>query len=281
MIAIRKIKSLHRSHPGAGEAGSDQACLDHSNDEAAKYRADDRRLAAEDRRAADQHGSDGGQQVALALVAEEVLVLQRQDDRGAGGEKAHQSENLDLFAVNVDADDARDVVRIADEQRMFAEAVTREDKPEKADDKHCPKCLYRNLLKPVDTCRRRKRTPDDPLPYRTVFGAAQRIGLAAREHGRHASPEELRRQRRHEGRNADLGDDDAVKEPDENPRRQACGDRDPAKLIFLEQNREDEARKGNDRGKAEVDFAGADDERQACGEQDQRRQGGKEGRGEM
>ena len=63
------------------------------------------RLTAKDRRAADQHGRDGGQQVALALVAEEVLVLQRQNDRCASGEKAHKREDLDLLAIDVDADD--------------------------------------------------------------------------------------------------------------------------------------------------------------------------------
>ncbi len=116
------------------------------------------------------------------------------------------------------------------------------------------------------------------MPDRALFGAAQRVGLAARQHGRHAGPEELGRQRRHEGRNADLGDEEAVDEADQNPGRQARDDGEPAEFVFLEQHRENEAGKSDDRGKAEIDFAGPDHEREARGEQDQRRQGGEEGR---
>ena len=141
-------QALHRAHPGAGQAGGDQARLDHADDEAAEHRADDRRPAAEDRGAADQHRGDRGQQVALALIAEEVLVLERQHDRGAGGEKAHQREELDLLAIDVDADDARDFVRIADEQRVLAEAVAGENEPEKDDDDRRPQRLHRQLLQP-------------------------------------------------------------------------------------------------------------------------------------
>ena len=85
-------------------------------------------------------------------------------------------------------------------------------------------------------------------------------------------------ERRHEGRNADLGDEEAVDEADQNAGRQPRDHGEPAELVFLEQNRENEAGKGDDRGKAEVDFARPDDEREARGEQDQRRQGGEEGR---
>ena len=46
------------------------------------------------------------------------------------GEPAHQREELDLLAVDVDADDARHVVGIADEQHVLAEAVAVEDEPE-------------------------------------------------------------------------------------------------------------------------------------------------------
>ena len=51
------------------------------------------------------------QQVALALIAEIVLVLERQHDRRDCGERAHQREELDLLALDIDADDARDLVR--------------------------------------------------------------------------------------------------------------------------------------------------------------------------
>ena len=84
-------------------------------------------------------------------------------------------------------------------------------------------------------------------------------------------------ERRHERRNADLGDDESVEEPDQNPRGEAGDDRDPAEVVFLEQNRKDEAGKGDDRRKAEVDFARADHKREPGGEKDQRRQGGEEG----
>ena len=129
-----------------------------------------------------------------------------------------------------------------------------------------------------DARDRREWPSDDPLPDRALLGAAQRIGLAARQHRRHAGPEELGRQRRHEGRNADLGDEEAVDEADQDPGRQARDDGEPAEIVFLEQHGEDEAGKGDDRGKAEIDFAGPDHEGQARREQDQRRQGGKEGR---
>src|SRR5574337_550672 len=104
-----------RGAPGAGEAGCDEAGLDHADDETAEHGADEGRLTAEDRGAANEHGGDCGQQIALALVAEEILVLERQHDRGAGGEEAHEGEDLDLLAVDVDADDPGDVIRIADE----------------------------------------------------------------------------------------------------------------------------------------------------------------------
>ena len=81
-------------------------------------------------------------------------------------------------------------------------------------------------------------------------------------------PEELGRKRRHEGRDADLGDDHAVDEADENSGGQARDDREPAKIVFLEQDGENEAGKGDDRRKAEVDFAGPDDKGQTHGEQD-------------
>ena len=218
------------------------------------------------------------EQVALALVAEEVLVLERQHDGGAGGEKAHQREDLDLLAVDVDADDARDVVGIADEQRVLAEPVAGEDEPEKADDERRPQRLDRDLLQPGDARHRSERSPDDPLPDRALLGAAQRVGLAARQHRRHARPEELGSERRHERRDADLGDDHAVDEADQDSRREAGDHGKPAEIIFLEQDGEDEAGKGDDRGEAEVDLARPDHEGQACGEQDQRRQGGEERR---
>ena len=85
-------------------------------------------------------------------------------------------------------------------------------------------------------------------------------------------------ERRHEGGNADLGDEHAVDEADQDARREARDDREPAELVFLEQHGEDEAGKGDDRGKAEIDLAGADHEGEARGEQDQRRQGREEGR---
>ena len=258
-------------HPGAGQAGGDEPGFDHADDEAAEHGADDRRLAAENRRAADQHRRDRGQQIALPLVAEEVLVLQRQHDRRDGGEGAHQSEDLDLLAIDVDADDARDVVGVADEQRVLAEPVAGEDEPEKADDQRRPQRLNRERLQPIDARRRREGAPDDPLPHRGLFGAAQRIGLAAGEHRRHAGPEELRPESRHERGNADLGDDPAVDEADENAGGKAGDDRDPAEVILLEQHREDEAGEGDDRREAEIDLARADHEGEAGREQDQRR----------
>ena len=66
--------------------------------------------------------------------------------------------------------------------------------------------------------------------------------------------------------------------PTRTPEASAGGDGEPAELVFLEEHGEDEAGKGDDRGKAEVDLAGADDEGEADGEEDQRRQGGEEGR---
>ena len=47
---------LYRAHPGAGQPGGDEARLDHPDDDAAEDGADDGGPAAEDRRAADEHG---------------------------------------------------------------------------------------------------------------------------------------------------------------------------------------------------------------------------------
>src|SRR5215475_3360136 len=108
-----KDEALNRAHPGAGEARRHQPGLDHADDEAAEDRADDRRPPAEDRGAADQHRGDGGEQIALPLIAEEVLVLQGQQHRRERGEAAHQGEEPYLLPCHIDADDPRDRVGIA------------------------------------------------------------------------------------------------------------------------------------------------------------------------
>ena len=108
---------------------------------------------------------------------------------------------------------------------------------------------------------------DQHLPDRALLGAAQRIGLAAGEHGRHAVPEELRAERRDERRDADLGDQHAVDEADQDARRERATtrttERPPAvarrasrrrrperrrsAMALLEQHREDEAGEAEDR----------------------------------
>ncbi len=271
-------EALNGAHPGAGQAGGDQARLNHADYECAEDGADDRGTAAEDRCAADQHRGDGGQQIALALIAEEILVLERQHDRGGRGQSAHQGEDLDLLQVDVDADDPRNVVGIADEQRVLAEAVAVQDEPQEDHDDRGPQRLQRQLMDPVRCAGAGKGTADDPLPHRALLGATQGIGLAAREHGRHAVPEELGGERRHEGGDADLGDEDAVDEADHHPGAERDDHCNPAEIVFLEQDGEDESRKADDRWKTQIDLSGADDERQPDGEQDQRRQRRKEGR---
>jgi len=129
------------------------------------------------------------------------------------------------------------------------------------------------VLEPVDAGDRGERPPDDPFPHRGVLGAPQGIGLASRQDRRHPGPEELGRKRRHEGRDADLGDDHAVDEADENSGGQACDDRDPAEVVFLEEDGENEAGKRDDRGKTEIDLTRADHEGQSHRKQNQRRQG--------
>src|SRR5262249_20127634 len=74
----QEYKALHGAHPGAGEAGGDKARFNHPDDEASEDSADNRRLAAEDRGSPDQHRGDRGQQISLSLIAEEILVLERQ-----------------------------------------------------------------------------------------------------------------------------------------------------------------------------------------------------------
>ena len=196
-------QALHGAHPGAGEARGDEAGLDHAHDEGAEDGADDGRPAAEDRGAADQHGGDGGEQVALALIAEVVLVLERQHDRRDGGEPAHQGEQLDLLALDRDADDARHVVGIAEEQHVLAEAVAVEDEPQHDADRRRPHRLDRDLRPPAGRILLAADAPDEEDPDARLVDAAQRIGLAARDHRRHAGPEELRAERRDEGGDAD------------------------------------------------------------------------------
>ena len=273
----QKDQPLHGPHPGAGEARGDEAGLDHADDEAAEQSAEDGRASPENRCAADQHRGDGGQEIALALVAEKVLVLEREHDRGAGGQKTHEGEDLDLFAIDVDADDSRHVIRIADEQSVLAESVPIEDKPEKADDNRRPQRLDRDLRQP-GSIHRSEGTSNDPLPDRALIGAAQRIGLAPGQDRRHAGPEELGSERGHERRDADLRDNDAIDESDQDSRRQAGDDGKPTEIIFLEQDGEDESRKGDDRGKAEIDLPRPDHEGEPRCKQDQRRQCGKKRR---
>ncbi|MBN9578375.1 MAG: DUF885 domain-containing protein [Alphaproteobacteria bacterium] len=200
--------------PGTGEAGGDEAGLDHRDDEGAEDRADDGRAPAEDGGAADQHRGDADEQVALALVAEIVLVLECEEDGGDGREEAHQGEELDLLAIDIDADDPCHRVGIADEQGVLAEAVTVEDEPHDHDDDQRPEGLDRDLGHPVDAGGS-KGPADQHRPDRALLGAAERVGAAAREHCRHAVPEELRAERGDEGRDADLGDEHAVDEADD------------------------------------------------------------------
>ena len=87
MIEMRKMRPLHRFDPCARQPRGHQARLDHGDDEAAEHGADDRCTATEDRRAADQHGGDGDQEIALPLIAEIVLDLQRLEDRGDAARK--------------------------------------------------------------------------------------------------------------------------------------------------------------------------------------------------
>ena len=106
--------------------------------------------------------------------------------------------------------------------------------------------------------------PTSQLPDRALLGAAQRIGLAAREHGRHAGPEELGAERRDEGGNADLGDEDAVEEADEQRRTRAPPTTASQPSSYsLNSTAKTKPEKAMIDGKAEVDLAGADDEGQA------------------
>ena len=66
--------------------------------------------------------------------------------------------------------------------------------------------------------------------------------------------------------------------PTSRPLGQGGEDGEPAQLVLLEQDREDEARERDHRGEGEVDLAGADDEGEPDREQDERRQGREEGR---
>ena len=66
--------------------------------------------------------------------------------------------------------------------------------------------------------------------------------------------------------------------PTSRPEASAGDDGEPAELVLLEQDGEDEAGEGDDRREGEVDLAGADDEGEPDREQDQRRQGREEGR---
>ena len=90
--------------------------------------------------------------------------------------KTHEGKDLYLLAVEIDADDARDVIGIADEQGVLAEAMAGENEPQEPDDDRRPQRLDRHLLKP-SRCRSgsRERAADDPpSPDRTLLGSAQR-----------------------------------------------------------------------------------------------------------
>src|SRR4051794_3548169 len=91
--------ALAGADPPALDARGDEAGLDHHDDEGSGDRTDDRALAAEDRGAADEHRGEGGEQVALTLGVEEVLVLERQQYRGDAAEQAHHGEQLDLLVL--------------------------------------------------------------------------------------------------------------------------------------------------------------------------------------
>jgi hypothetical protein len=80
----------HGADPEALHAGRDQAGFDHADDVGAEIAADDRRLAAEDRGAADEDCGHDGHEEAGSLSVEKILVFGGQQDGGEGGEQAHQ-----------------------------------------------------------------------------------------------------------------------------------------------------------------------------------------------
>ena len=163
------------------------------------------------------------------------------------GEPAHQREDADLLALDVDADDARHRVGIADEEHAVAELVPVEHEPETRrrprPSRRPASAAARSRWSPIPANGRPTITCQTEL----VLDAAQRVGLAAREHRRHPGPEELGRERRHERRDADARDEEAV-DPADHERRGHGGDHgQPAEVVVLEQHREDEAREGDDR----------------------------------
>ncbi len=65
---------------------------------------------------------------------------------------------------------------------------------------------------------------------------------------------------------------DAVQQPDDQSRRKGSDSGEPAEIVFLEKNGEDEAGKGDDRREGKIDLARPDHKGQPGRQKDERRQ---------
>ena len=92
----------------------------------------------------DEHGGHDDQQVAAALGGVEIPVLERDQDAGQAGQGTHQREQLELLAAHVDAQHARHVLVVADEQQVLAEPVAVEQQPDHDGQDEAPDRLRRD-----------------------------------------------------------------------------------------------------------------------------------------
>ena len=165
--------------------------------------------------------------------------------RGEGAEHAHQREQLDLLALDVDADHARDADVVADEQQVLAEAVAVEHEPQQRGERGRPQRLDRHDADAADQDR------VDPV----VVDRADRVGQAAGQDRRDAAPEELGGERRDDRGDADHRDEQAVDPADQRAAGERQQQREPGQLVGLEGPGEQEARERDHRGEREVDLA--------------------------
>ncbi len=197
-----------------GQARGDDAGIDRADDERGDEGPENGARAAKDGRAAEEDRGEGVQELAFGHGGPEVRDVEALDQARQGREAADDDEGQGLDPVDGDAHEPRAVLVVADRIDVRAEAVPVQEEPDDDRDDDREDELHRDLVEDA---------ADEQVVHAGALRRHQRLAVAAADDEHDAAEEELRRQRRHERWNANLGDDDAVEEPRAESRRRCRG----------------------------------------------------------
>ena len=277
----QKHQSNDEARPKAADPAANDPRLDRANDERAEKGPNDAALAAPDRCPADEDGGQGDQQETGALGRKEVLVFHGEHNARQSPEHAHQREQLDLLAPDVNANHPGHVRVIAYEQQVLPELVAVQNEPHQHGQCDNPEKLHRH----------RADSAGQDVVHGVLFDGTDIVTEPAGGNDRRSLPNEQGRQRRYDRWNADAYDEKPVDEPDEaagGERRQEGAPQ--QEVMFVGQvgieRKDAELRNHHERqagylehgGEGEVDLPGGDDEGQAKAENERRRDRAGKGR---